>query len=108
MYVRLEQSHSSPVGLIRNGIILKDVPQWYSAIDLGFKIVPVIHRAFAKRYGLDESACVAYEDSGLAEALGRALELDERQYVNCVEQLALARQRVWDESIANLQARIYA
>jgi hypothetical protein len=74
----------------------------------GFKIVPVIHRAFAKRYGLDESACVAYEDSGLAEALGRALELDERQYVNCVEQLALARQRVWDESIANLQARIYA
>jgi hypothetical protein len=75
---------------------------------LGFQIVPVIHRAFAKRYGFDDSACVAYGDSGLAGALDRTLEFDEEQYADCVRQLALARQRVWDESIANLQARIYA
>jgi hypothetical protein len=75
---------------------------------LGFQIVPVIHQAFGKGYGFDDSACVAYDDSGLVEALERALELVEEQYIDCVGQLALTRQRVWDQSIANLQARIYA
>lgn len=74
-------------------------------LSLGFSIVPVLERDLAELHGVAKGA-ITYSSQGLAGAMKLALQLAEPRRIEMRGFLAAARERLLEESDANLRALV--
>ena len=75
-------------------------------LSLGFCKPAILNEAFANAYGLNNQNAIVYSKNDLFEAMKKAIELNNDNYLNLQNNLANYQQEIYNKSLKNLKQNI--